>query len=75
MRINLSKSQCVITIQAIRMIKQSFNSHKLKNNKEIKKIRLKINKIENKLNEKIPADYYKDEFLKLQLLIAMNFKK
>jgi hypothetical protein len=62
-------------LQAIRMIKQSFNNSKLKNSKDIKETRLTINKIENKLTKKIPEDYYKNEMLRLQLLIAMNFKK
>ena len=75
MKISLNKSQCILMVQAIRMIKQSFNSSKLTNTKEIKEMRARIHKIEDKLTKKIPADYYKDETLRLQLLIAMNFKK
>jgi len=75
MKISLNKSQCILMVQAIRMIKLSFNSSKLTNSKDIKSMRIRINNLENKLIKKIPADYYKDEMIKLQLLIAMNFKK
>ena len=51
------------------------SNSKLKNSKDIKSMRRRINKIEDKLSKVIPADYYKEEMLKLQLLIAMNFKK
>ena len=75
MIIKLNKSQCILMVQAIRMIKLSFSNSKLKNSKDIKSMRRRINKIEDKLSKVIPADYYKEEMLKLQLLIAMNFKK
>ena len=75
MIIKLHKSQCILMVQAIRMIKLSFSNSKLKNSKDIKSMRRRINKIEDKLSKVIPADYYKEEMLKLQLLIAMNFKK
>ena len=75
MKISLNKSQCVLLMQSIGMIKLSLNNSRFKGNKEIFNIKKRIKTIEKRLTKDMDINYYFYQTNKLSKLLTGILKK